>query len=93
MGQPMTPQEIADRIRVCVAIGSIQGAVELMRAHGNDIDVLANLNISADATLRDWVFYGSPYKSLFFRQASECANRSAMSVKLANKLNEVSGGC
>lgn len=74
----MTPQEAADRFRTCVALGSVDGAVELMRFHGNDVEMVRILKASWSPEEEAWAKWGCPGVSVL-RAETKYSNHTAIS--------------
>lgn len=84
----MTSQEIADRILMCISLGSVNGAVQLMRRHCNNSPVICCLKESPswNAVVRDWLIYGAPTNTYLYSAAAYSQIERVISRELADEL-------
>lgn len=82
----ITIEQIADRLRTCVAVGSVHGAVALMREHGDRQGLLDEL--APDKVELRWVFMGAPFNSLLHHDSCLRVFASSRCFELPRALEE-----
>lgn len=70
----MTPDEVVDRILVCVEIGSVDAAAALLHAHGNESAVAEALVTSSPDVLA-WAYHSAPIGSVVWKATAAAHER------------------